>query len=272
MLFTAVRTIRQLAFEALDFALPTCCAACRAPIAGRDAALCFACRDDLERPDADYCGRCGRTVHPDSRFDRGCGRCHREAHWNVAGIVRAGAYGRETLRRLVLRAKYSRDERAGALLAERLAVALQLAPWRSEIDMLVPVPMHWLRRCQRPCDHARELARILGRRVGRPARSAVVRRRVYSPSQTHATSFGKRFENVRDCFAASRARAVAGATVCIVDNLLVSGATVHEVSRVLRRAGAARVYCAVAARDMPPGDVSPSGGVEGLRSPEAIRE
>jgi phosphoribosylpyrophosphate synthetase len=43
--------------------------------------------------------------------------------------------------------------------------------------------------------------------------------------------------------------------VCIVDNLLVSGATVTEASKVLRRLGAKRIYAAVLARTPPPGEV-----------------
>ncbi|RMF74670.1 MAG: hypothetical protein D6744_14295, partial [Planctomycetota bacterium] len=63
-----------------------------------------------------------------------------------------------------------------------------------------------------------------------------------------------RFENVRGCFAPTRRPAVAGARVCIVDNLLVTGATIHEVAKVLRAAGARRIYAAVAARTVMSGD------------------
>jgi predicted amidophosphoribosyltransferase len=47
---------------------------------------------------------------------------------------------------------------------------------------------------------------------------------------------------------------VQGMTVCIVDNLLVTGATVCEVSKVLRKAGAKKIYAAVAARTVSGGD------------------
>ena len=47
---------------------------------------------------------------------------------------------------------------------------------------------------------------------------------------------------------------MAGKTVCIVDNLMSTGATVTEVSKVLRRAGAKRIYAAVVARPAAPGD------------------
>ena len=48
---------------------------------------------------------------------------------------------------------------------------------------------------------------------------------------------------------------LAGKCVCIVDNLVATGATVCEVSKALRRAGARRVYAAVIGRTVFAGDV-----------------
>ncbi len=90
-----------------------------------------------------------------------------------------------------------------------------------------------------------------------PVRRAV-RRIKYTRSQTHVESRAQRFENVKGCFGpASWFRLlgrVRGRTVCIVDNLLVTGATLYEVSKVLRRAGAKRIYAAVIGRTVLAGD------------------
>jgi predicted amidophosphoribosyltransferase len=90
-----------------------------------------------------------------------------------------------------------------------------------------------------------------------PVRNAAVRRVKYSVSQTRTPSQAQRFKNVKDCFGPARRPQVAGKTVCIIDNLLVTGATIHEVSKVLRRAGAKRIHAAVLARSSLPGDPQP---------------
>ncbi|MEW6252094.1 MAG: phosphoribosyltransferase family protein, partial [Planctomycetota bacterium] len=201
----------------------------------------------------------------------------REAHWNVAGVARVGAYG-EVERRVLLGLKYRGHERNAGVLAEWLAEALARQPWGRELEALVPVPMHWLRRLQRPCDHARVLAEALGRRLNLPV-VRLVRRARHSPSQTGMTTKTQRFENVKGCFApplwwlpaqgpwawrrGRLAARVAGRTVCIIDNLLVTGATVTEVSKVLRRAGARRIYVAVVSRAPSPGD-APAGAPPAL--------
>ena len=124
--------------------------------------------------------------------------------------------------------------------------------------------MHWLRRAQRRCDHTGVLAGALSRQLGVRVLKGVLREK-NTPSQTRIVSRQKRFENVKGCFAVSRPKRVADKTVCIVDNLIVTGATVHEVSKVLRKAGAKRNYAAVVARSVMPGDVQ----AEALTGPDS---
>lgn len=239
----------------LDAVLPQTCVACAVPTPAGQGLLCGVCDDELRHAAAlPRCGRCGRTVHAAAIRGRECGLCHREAFWNVGGIARIGPYSCGALRAMILSLKYRGTERTAEPLADLLAGALRREPWIGEVEMLVPVPMHWLRRWQRPCDHANLLAAALGDRLGIAVRSAAVRRPRYGPSQTRAASRYARFESVRGCFAPARGARVEGRVVCIVDNLLVSGATIHEVSKVLRHAGARRVYAAVAARSVLPGE------------------
>jgi len=182
-----------------------------------------------------------------------CRGCRSERHWNTAGIARIGAY-HPPLRELNLGLKVHSRERNGLVLGDLLAEAIVRRGFAHELDALVPVPMHWLKRLERPCDHAGLLAAAVGRSLGIPVVRAVRRTR-YRPSQSRLASRRQRLLNVRGCFALRRVEGarLVGRTVCIVDNVLVSGATAHEVARVLRRARA-RVYVAVASRPGAPLD------------------
>lgn len=249
---------RRIVSELLNAALPQSCAACRVSIPGTQGLLCPACRETIQAAAAlPYCPRCGRTSHPATLRPDGCGQCRSEAFWNVAGLARVAPYHTTPLRQLLTALKFRGQRRCLTVLGELLSDALRKQAWLGEVELFVPVPMHWLRRWQRPCDHARLLAEALSTRLRLPTRVAAVRRRHYSPSQIRALSRQARFENVRDCFAPARSARVQGRTVCIVDNLLVSGATVHEVCKVLRRAGAGKVYAAVVARSNLPGEQTP---------------
>jgi ComF family protein len=245
----------RVAGTVLDAVLPQTCCSCASWIPAGAGPLCDDCRAALEATAAlPYCPRCARTAAPLSIHEQDCARCRSEQFWNVRGIVRVGEYGEEALRRLLLGLKFAGHDRQADLLGELLADALRGAPWFDEIEVLAPVPMHRLRRWQRPCDHAQALAESAARRLGLPVQRAAVRRVKYARSQIKTLSRAERFRNVKDCFGPARFSKVAGATVCIVDNLLVSGATIHEVSKVLRQSGAKRIYAAVAARAHLPGD------------------
>jgi ComF family protein len=197
-------------------------------------------------------------MSPLAIHEKYCARCRTEHFWNVAGVARVGLYRDETLRRLLVGLKFTGSERQADYLGELLADALRETPWASKLEALVPVPMHRLRRWQRPGDHARLLAEAVSRRLKIPVRKAAVRRIKYSISQTRTLSRAARFQNVKDCFGPARRPKIAGQTVCIIDNLLVTGATIHEVSKVLRKAGAKRIYAAVVARSTLPGDPQPA--------------
>jgi ComF family protein len=244
----------------LDAALPQTCAACGQWISESAGLVCTTCADEVNAALAlPYCHRCGRTLPPPALHADHCARCKSEPHWNVAGVARVGVYPTAT-RSLLLGLKYRGQERNASYLANRLAAALRDRAWADTLEAFVPVPMHWRRRLQRPCDHARVLAEALGQRMKVPV-LRLVRRVRHSPSQTGITSKTARLENVRGCFALRLGYwppwprlSVAGKTVCIIDNLMMTGATVTEVSKVLRRAGAKRIYAALIARPAGPGD------------------
>lgn len=249
--------------DLIDAILPQDCTACHAPIdtaqnAGDsnhgpslfEPSLCRAC-DALVAPllNLTYCPRCARTVQPHSIHEnKYCAWCSRESQWNIAGIARIGPYA-SPLREMLCSLKFGGNQRAADWIAGRLAQALRNRPWFSRVEMLVPVPMHWMRRLQRPCAHARVLAEALGARLHLPVRSWVWRWK-YAPSQMAITTRSARLENVADCFGPSpwALHHVQGRRVCIVDNLVVSAGTIYEVSKVLRRLGAKEIFTAIACR------------------------
>ncbi len=239
----------------LDGVLPQTCSACGEWIPSEAPGLCDACAADIEIAQrVPYCPRCGRTALPITLDAHGCARCRHEHAWNVGAVARVGPYRAAPLRRLLLNTKFGGNERSAACLARNVAATLRLQPWLSDLDAFIPVPMHRLRRWQRPCEHARLLAEHVWRelrhqRMHTPrVLQSGIRRVRYAESQMWLPSRQRRFDNVRGCFSAASATWLRGRTVCIVDNLMTSGATVIELSKALRKAGARRVYAVVAAR------------------------
>jgi len=161
--------------------------------------------------------------------------------------VRAAGRYAGPLRRLVTGLKYARDRSCAWPLAELLAARLRDWGPLTPDAILVPFPStraaRRLRGFDPPALLAAEAARLLRmrtaertlRREGQPRPQASLPRseRLRAPSGTVVVADPRRVE---------------GRTVLLVDDVLTTGATASEAARVLRRAGAARVLVAVAAR------------------------
>jgi ComF family protein len=133
----------------------------------------------------------------------------------------------------------------------------QLAAWMSEglddprlrgtpVDFLVPVPLHPARQREREFNQAEVLARLVGRRTGKPV-SACLRRIRYTTTQTRLDRHA-RMENLRGAFTVRHSPAVTDRHLLLIDDVLTTGSTVEECSRILLEAGAASVRVLTAAR------------------------
>ena len=111
-------------------------------------------------------------------------------------------------------------------------------------DVIVPVPLHTSRLRDRGYDQAALLARHAARQWGLPVRPLL--RRIRPTPHQVGQDRRRREENVRGAFRA--APAAEGLRVCLLDDVLTTGATAAEAARAVLRAGAIRVEIRTLAR------------------------
>jgi ComF family protein len=150
----------------------------------------------------------------------------------------------EALQRIVLAFKHDHSELATALtpLAE---AALQGSGFHEEIDLFVPVPLHWTRRVLRGYNQAHLIAKRIHHPRARVNTDLVRIRR--TRAQPQAATPAARARNVAGAFVVRDGHKFAGRTVCLVDDIKTSGATLNECARTLQEAGATKVYALVLA-------------------------
>jgi ComF family protein len=223
--------------------LPVCqeCLRSLRPIAGP---LCAACGERLtsvhlsERDGAPLCGMCLRV----------------EPVFN-----RAAAYGsyQAGLRDLIHLLKYQHVRPAANLLGRMLAevIADVAEAFAVEPPVVIAVPLHAIKVRQRGFNQSELIARAALKL--KPAaldlrlNTGVLAREKATESQTGLTPHQRR-ENLRAAFRVHRPNEVAGRDVLLIDDVFTTGATVSECARVLRRAGAERVFVATVARVLKP--------------------
>jgi ComF family protein len=141
--------------------------------------------------------------------------------------------------------------------ADRTDLAPALARWMhraggeliGDCDLIVPVPLHWLRLFTRRFNQSALLALALGRLACKPVAPDLLARTRRTASQGHLHR-SERFGNVKGAFAVRPGQrpGIQGKTVLLVDDVLTSGATVAECARTLLKAGAGKVEVLSVAR------------------------
>ncbi len=204
------------------------------------------------------CSICGERIYSpyalgDSKAEPKCGLCRRIE----PVFARALAYGSYEggLRELIHLLKYGGVRPAANVLGRMLAeVIAGLEPhFHTDQVVLVPVPLHRIRLRQRGFNQAEMIARAALKMCAQSSRlrlgAQVLERKRETASQIGLTSHQRR-ENLRGAFGVAQVEAVNGREILLVDDVYTTGATVSECARVLRRAGATRVWVATVARTL----------------------
>jgi ComF family protein len=194
--------------------------------------LCGACDADLPRLAQPLCPRCAL----ESPRGELCGRCLSQAPaYDATQAALAYEFPADALvQALKFRGELALAPLLAALLAERVRA--------QGVDMVVPVPLSAERLRRRGYNQAVEIARHV---PGGRLELALCERTRDAPPQTELP-YDARQRNVRGAFRCTRS--LDGATVAVVDDVMTTGATLDEIARTLKGAGAQRVVNWVVAR------------------------
>jgi ComF family protein len=231
----------------LDIILPTSCSYCNSSVGDSGIPFfCSTCWADFSSLDGSVCPRCGRPFDSPETLthspDHHCLAC-RQTPPTFDQALSVG-YFEGPLREAIHQFKYRPCRSLGKPLAGWMAENIRPV---SDIDCIIPVPLHVARLRQRGFNQALILAYELSRTFTIPLSFDNLKR--VRPTRPQVELSGEeRIKNVAGAFALRRPDELRDRDVLLIDDVFTTGATMNECAMVLKDAGASRVTALTIAR------------------------
>ena len=223
------RTLKQLS----QTLLPGSCLLCGADSGTQ--LLCAGCDADLPLAPQQHCPQCGeQTTHGER-----CGACLKDPPaFEHSYAIFCYEF---PVDRIIHAYKYGHQLAVGNWAAE--FIAQQVA--NNTYDLLIPMPLHPDRLRQRGFNQSAEIARRIAHQTAQSLDIESLTRCRATPPQAELP-MKERTRNVRGAFECNTD--LSGKRVLLIDDVMTTGATLREASRILKLHGASYIDVAVLAR------------------------
>jgi ComF family protein len=228
-----------------DLFFPRHCVGCGQSVDRPSGHICWDCFRSIELRESGLCDCCGLKIESVVTHAFTCSVCVE----TPPAFDRARSAGRFSgvLRESLHQFKYGQATWLCSDLVDLLHGCVLAHYAAAEVDVVAPVSLHASRRRDRGYNQAALLGAELAQRLHRPfVGDALIRTRA-TPTQTRLHARERR-RNVHGAFVACAPEWVRGRTVLLVDDVMTTGATLSEAARILKRAGAWRVWAVTVAR------------------------
>ena len=232
----------------LGFFYPEVCALCHDELATvREGFVGAKCRSYVQFVRPPFCKRCGMPFDGDITASFECSNCRELKLYFTS--ARAAAVAKTVVRDAIHHFKYSRalwfENFLAGLLVDEAVPVLAGQKW----DLIVPVPLHPLKKREREFNQAELLAAHLSKAARIPLNTKLLHRVKATATQT-LLKREQRATNMRGAFAIGDGVKLNGERIVLVDDVFTTGATTNDCARALRDAGAVEVSVWTVARGL----------------------
>jgi ComF family protein len=228
-----VVTIKNFSLDLIDFFFPNFCILCNQKIHRTMYSICERCVSQFER---------SNLTDLNEFYYHNFSTSNLITHYYAKyEFIKDGKF-----QIAVHNLKYNRKSRIGLQLGIELGEELQNRNWFNEIDVIIPVPIHTIKKLSRGYNQSDLIARGISIITKKNIDTKSLKRIRNTPTQTHL-HLQERIENVKDAFKVVRQRKIKDKVILIVDDVCTTGSTVNEVARTLLNSGAKKVNLATLA-------------------------
>ncbi len=220
----------NLLTEVFDFFLPRFCPACNKKLSSEEKVVCPECLSRIQ-----YVSDKRLKIEFDRKF------LNKKF---ISEFTSLYIFEKDKeLQNIIHSFKYSQRFLTGKFLGEIFGEAKKDIIYQWKIDMIVPIPLHHLKKAERGYNQSYFIAKGISKVVDIPVAANVVKRKRFTQSQT-AMNLKEREENISGAFMVRNNKILKDKNILLVDDVITTGATTNECGKILLENGANRV-CAV---------------------------
>jgi len=225
--------LRNFIVQFTDFFLPAYCTGCNKKIEADENIICAECfngitKAEQERINSEYYRKFRQTVI-------------------IKDFFSLYIFEKDkTLQQVIHSLKYNKKFLVGILLGEKLAEGItdKVKSW--DIDLIIPVPLHHLKKAERGYNQSEFIVKGLSKELKISFTTKAIKRVRYTESQT-TFNMEEREANISNAFTLRSKKKITGKNILLVDDVITTGSTIKECGKALREGGANSVYaCSVA--------------------------
>ncbi|MDG5469702.1 ComF family protein [Deltaproteobacteria bacterium IMCC39524] len=236
--------LRRALSAGIDLFLPPACLLCGQllPPGFDPQEFCAECQASMPPLGRSHCSCCSQPF-PASSSQHLCATClQRPAAFST---VHAACSYQERVKDAIHQLKYRNQVNLAEPLGKLLGKSLEVAEVGFKPECIIPVPLHPGRLKKRGYNQALEISRPLARKMQVPIDTTLLQRTLKTPPQQGLTAAERR-SNLRNAFIVTTTPSARN--ILLVDDVMTTGETVRECSRVLMKNNIAEVQVAVIGR------------------------
>lgn len=197
--------------------------------------ICIACDEEVPMRNNVYCLDCQQQLYYTDHLQNSDNEFERMFYGRIK-LERGAAmfyYRKKTaIQKIIHRFNYSGAKEIGKILGNEFAHLMIENNWGEDIDVVVPVPMHWRKERKRGYNQATVLAYGIAETLKVKCIPDALIKAEANESQTKK-SRAERIENVKTAFTQNEEFKVDHLHVLLVDDVLTTGATLEACANIL---------------------------------------
>ena len=213
-----------------DFILPRFCCSCKTKLTSYQDTMCSDCLSKIQR---------STSARLQREFDRKFAGKNIISEFYSPFIFEKD----KELQHAIHELKYDKKFPVGIFLGKVLAAEFKLNQINWKFDLIIPIPLHQLKKAERGYNQAYYIAKGVGSTLKIKVSDRVVKRVKYTESQT-TMNLNEREENISGAFKLKKSNDVRGKNILLIDDVITTGATISECGKILLEAGANKIYAA----------------------------